>query len=1511
MKKNAKLNGLPYETAIIRQSPLVENTTVTLAPGQSAKPLSLLGDLHFEELSNPDKYPDGNGALHAKRDVEIPIRRYFNQRLLDVDGRFARSIEYLLSAQYATESKQVHSDINHYVFRRGVGQHFQGERLTVGTVKNIEKMNSMVKADLAYKILKNIRGSPGYFQGLFHDVLAMIRQLGIPTWFFTVSAADMQWPDLIQTIARQYGTKLTDEDVKNLSFQERCNWLKSNPVTAARHFEYRLELLFREVLKSKAEPLGELLDYAVRIEFQARGSPHAHMVLWVKNAPKLGENGDNEICEFIDRYVTCKLPENDEDLKEIVERVQTHSHSRYCKKKGPCRFKFPHPPSPKTLIARELEDDEYSEELSQRSRDVLLNVREALNGDHSTEISTMDDLLEISNVSADQYCEALSVSKRGTNVVLLRNINEQYINAYNPTIIKAWQANIDIQYVIDAYACVMYIASYMTKNESGMGELLKQTLKENSDKDIKSALRRVGTTFLNHREVSAQEAAYRILSMPMKKLSREVVFVTTDKKSERYSVLKPQAQLKGKDEDIFQKSMVTRYESRPNSMENTCFAEFAANYTVSYTEGPADDVVPDLLDDSDLPVPEVAADHLPNVIHLNNRMGCMRKRRHKAVIRFRKYNRQEDTSEFFRAKMMLYLPWRNEEADLLGDFETFEEHYSTVTDVVHANEVQFSQNVDMIDQAVQANNDRGPPEHMWADIAPGTEFANEQDKAEGVVVERDIEQEDLDANAAMVEGNNSGYTTEIGARYQAEVDKDTLSPSEYRKLVRQLNPKQRHVVFYHRRWCKDAIVAIKENRQVTPYRLFLSGPGGVGKSHVIKLIHTDTRKLLPLSNTIKPTDCTVLLTAPTGVAAFNINGMTVHSALLLGVSKYGNSAEHLTSDKLNTLRSKLENLTLIIIDEISMVGSDMLLTIHKRLEDIKGVHGEDVFFGNVCILAVGDLYQLPPIGQPQIYQPARRNPLASIGCSLWKDRFMLHELDEVMRQRDDQSFAELLCRVRVGECTPDDIEILKSREISLEDPDYPKDWLHVFAFNNQVDEWNDKRLRDLAPNDNDRVSIPAIDDKTDSTGLVDLTAMGESRKRSDTGGMHTILVLADGARVMLIYNVDVSDGLVNGVIGQVVAIKRNSRGVMDTILVQFDDHNVGKRAILSSQWKAEYPNAVPIRRHEARFEKANRKGAQISRRQFPLTLAWAITIHKCQGMTMDNIVVSMKGSHRFGKGQAYVAFSRVKTLQGLHITNFDPKGIKTNKDISTEMENMREKSLPLIPKPELLSRNRPEWITVGHLNIRHFSDKLQDLASSAEMELFTHTDVMCFSETYLRDRRNIEPFTEINGYETFFDNVSQERVGASSHGLLICASQRLCPKELPLIHVAGLESKVVVLDTGGSRLVICLIYRKPSLPLTNFLALIETLLNLMPLGVRTIILGDFNENLLSKQQSDLLHLMGQYGFKQLVKQPTTDSGSLLDHIYYNQNESNDEVYVDVHDVYYSDHDATFITTRIR
>ena len=308
---------------------------------------------------------------------------------------------------------------------------------------------------------------------------------------------------------------------------------------------------------------------------------------------------------------------------------------------------------------------------------------------------------------------------------------------------------------------------------------------------------------------------------------------------------------------------------------------------------------------------------------------------------------------------------------------------------------------------------------------------------------------------------------------------------------------------FHRNWCRKAILALKEVKPVEPYHVFLSGPGGVGKSHVIKLVHSDTLKFLKLSRTFEPDDVIVLLTAPTGVAAFNINGMTLHSAFLLGRSKYS-GFQPLSHQKLNTLRTKLSRLMFVIIDEVSMVGSNMLLEIHKRLQQIKGV-SDDKVFGGVSILAVGDLYQLPPVGQTPLFSAVSDCYAQLYGSgSLWVDHFLMHELTQVMRQRDDHDFSELLCRVRTNSCISDDIQTLRSREITENAADHPTQALHVYRLNADVDARNSLMLNSIAPQ-SAQFTIKAIDSVAAQTSHLSLSSLSD--KRSESGGLHGTLKL--------------------------------------------------------------------------------------------------------------------------------------------------------------------------------------------------------------------------------------------------------------------------------------------------------------------------------------------------------------------------------------------------------------------
>ena len=136
----------------------------------------------------------------------------------------------------------------------------------------------------------------------------MLQMLSIPTWFLTLSAADLHWPEMIQAVVLPFGKKLTQKDVQKMSIKDRGTNFCQNPITGVWMFQHRLVAFFSEYLLSDTHPLGHITDYMIKIEFQMRGSPHAHCLLWVKDAPKIDKDPDDAMCAFIDKYIRAAIP---------------------------------------------------------------------------------------------------------------------------------------------------------------------------------------------------------------------------------------------------------------------------------------------------------------------------------------------------------------------------------------------------------------------------------------------------------------------------------------------------------------------------------------------------------------------------------------------------------------------------------------------------------------------------------------------------------------------------------------------------------------------------------------------------------------------------------------------------------------------------------------------------------------------------------------------------------------------------------------------------------------------------------------------------------------------------------------------------------------------------------------------------------------------------------------------------------------------------------------------------
>ena len=314
-----------------------------------------------------------------------------------------------------------------------------------------------------------------------------------------------------------------------------------------------------------------------------RGSPHAHCLLWVKDAPKIDKDPDDVVCAFIDKYITAMIPsvttENEHHMK-LMDSLQKHTHSDYCHKNKSCHFGFPKPPATKTIISQPPLHNE-DKIVKKNAKSLLQTVQNALTTTNIHNKSTQ--FLQDINLDIETYMYALQISQRGLNVILKQNPQDVFINACNKDILSLWRGHVDLQYVINEIATVRYVCSYMTKGEKGMGETLKRVAKECQNETIRTQMNKIKKEFQGKHVLGAPESAMQVLPMWLIKKSTKVVSVSTSMKDEHVSLPKSKsqlAQLHDEDEDVFATSIIDRYAARPHALLNICLTTFAVMYDV-------------------------------------------------------------------------------------------------------------------------------------------------------------------------------------------------------------------------------------------------------------------------------------------------------------------------------------------------------------------------------------------------------------------------------------------------------------------------------------------------------------------------------------------------------------------------------------------------------------------------------------------------------------------------------------------------------------------------------------------------------------------------------------------------------------------------------------------------------------------------------------------------------------------------------------------------------------------
>ena len=158
-----------------------------------------------------------------------------------------------------------------------------GQRITAGQLKQPGAIDNMIYHNEGFKFLRALRGSPPYFEKAKKGIFAMIRQLGSASLFCSFSSAETQWIHLLRILGKLVDSKeYTDNELENLNWEEKSRLIQSDPVTCARHFDYQINQFIQNFLLSTEAPLGKIADWFYRVEYQQRGSPHIHMLIWLE-----------------------------------------------------------------------------------------------------------------------------------------------------------------------------------------------------------------------------------------------------------------------------------------------------------------------------------------------------------------------------------------------------------------------------------------------------------------------------------------------------------------------------------------------------------------------------------------------------------------------------------------------------------------------------------------------------------------------------------------------------------------------------------------------------------------------------------------------------------------------------------------------------------------------------------------------------------------------------------------------------------------------------------------------------------------------------------------------------------------------------------------------------------------------------------------------------------------------------------------------------------------------------
>ena len=1003
-----------------------------LWPAQSKTPLNEFTTEGLATMAFPTLFPHGTGDPTIKaRKRAVSLTESFKHLICYGEiqenkamGRFASHPRFMYWALNMKQRHHLLSQANVYL-----KQHPNDAALTLHELRSmIDKSTSEQLMSRLHKYVSKVQGTQQYWYQRSLELKTLIQTKGSPTFFFTVSAADTYWPEL--------HTNIMPHNSVNPTHSMKINAVINNPHLTDWYFTQRFTDLTKQWLYNHLDAEW----HWNRFEYQSRGSTHAHGCAKLKNDPglcdlmkqaalawKLQNKPQSELLES-EQLIIDQGKAAEEIIISYVDWLTTTFNESIPAENWRMPTPQNHPCAQNPLQVSDINQD-YADLVNTVERHTKCNAAYCLRRKKGqTQVKCRFDYPRPLQSNTGIEFEELPNKRIRAKVVTKRN--DPLINSHNKSLLQFWRANVDVQTIVDIEDCVRYMTKYAAKAET-KSQTAKQIFKTCVNKlthtsQACNAVRSAMIKSIGERDFSAQETAHMLLGLPLYNCTYTfTTLILDDSKTTEIQHTSSGTSLSPK------LSIVQFYSQRCQHGSNNDDRVMQMNL-LTYSS------------------------------HFYVHNNALKERKTEVIVRtYPSYSsnpRGKHYPQYCKYQLIKYKPWHGQISNVWNSLPDTDENYiaayhefiSSPTAVHYL--PQLEEELELVQQYLEYNNDdefedesgtsnEQDDQEEWMLLSQlNPTFQNtENESVDNVNWQPSVTSltpEQLNDSANWISSIRKHYNTDHSFQHNAPIDTNTLNDEQ--RLAFEI------ITEHHQKLTTESELS-NDHKQLL---MIIYGTTGTGKSYLIHAIASQLQN-----------DC--CLTATTGIAAFNINGITIHSLLQLPIRNQG--AKDLEGNALMRLQDRMKGKKYIIIDEMLMLGQRTFTWIDKRLRQATAKY--DKPFGGMSIILIGDFAQLPPVGDKTLFSNPSiiNNESNDHGYILYKQFQTVVQLKKILRQDSNtDGFRQLLLALRNGNITNEIWKTLltrsPSRVINCQEFESAT---HLFFDKQSVAECNLKHLQKL------------------------------------------------------------------------------------------------------------------------------------------------------------------------------------------------------------------------------------------------------------------------------------------------------------------------------------------------------------------------------------------------------------------------------------------------------------------